>query len=307
MIEYKVQKLYRGCISLRSYDVDKWIEANDSVKVIYEGQQGHMILTPEELASPTSIGSIIESQFEGKEDYHLVDFKWNPVMNDIEKVYINLLGEEWFKRIGHIFERPYMKRLSLFLNKRRKEVKVYPKSDNTFKAFKLTPYSQVKVVIIGQDCYHNGVADGLAFSSQAMGIPKSLQIIFKEINNCIPYFNENRLADLTDWAKQGIFLFNTILTVEEGKPMSHEGKGWEQFSTEVIIQLNKHPNPLVFVLWGARAKKFKGLIDSKYHLVLESPHPASELYNEGTGFLGNGHFTKINEHLMKHFNLKIKW
>ncbi len=154
--------------------------------------------------------------------------------------------------------------------------------------------------------YYNGLADGLAFSSQGMRTPESLKIIFREIANDVEGFNINRLPDLTDWAKQGVFLFNTILTVDDGKAMSHSGKGWEEFSQEVIKCLNKHPNQLVFVLWGARAKEYKKLIDSTYHLVLEASHPASEMHGTGT-FLGCGHFKKINEFLLKNYNLKIKW
>lgn len=219
---------------------------------------------------------------------------------------ISLIGEEWYRYIGELFDRPYMKNLIAFLSERRKIVKVYPSSPNVFRAFKTLPYKDIKVVILGQDPYYNGSADGLAFSTGAPNTPKSLQIIFEEIARTHEGYNVRRMPDLTDWAKQGILLLNTVLTVEQGNAGSHEGKGWEQFTVEVIKRLNHHPMPLVFVLWGAKARQYDKYIDKKYHLILESPHPASEAYGTGK-FIGNGHFDMIDEHIMKNYNTKIKW
>lgn len=305
--DFRVQKLYKACVSLRSYDVNRWIETDTSVKVTVEGHNGYMILSPKDLAEPEAIGAWVESKFEEGEDYNLLDYKWKPQLEDRESKIIQLIGESWFKKIGHVFERPYIKRIGEFLNKRRTITKVYPSQANVFRAFRATPYDKVKVVILGQDPYYNGSADGLAFSCPTPKTPTSLQTIFEEIKRTHPEFNEKRLADLSDWAEQGVFLFNTILTVDQGESMSHSGRGWEQFSTEVILQLNKHPNPLVFVLWGNRAKEYKKLIDkSGYHLVLESPHPAAESHGSAK-FIGNGHFDAIDKHLKEKFNLKINW
>lgn len=303
---FKAQKLYRGCVSLRSYDVDRWVKEGVSVRVTVDGENGYMLLDTETLSNPEGRGETMESRYEGGNSYHLVDYKWEPTIDDRESKIIQLIGEQWYRRIGHTFDRPYMKRVQEFLNRRRQQVKVYPSPQNVFRAFKVTPYNEVKIVMLGQDPYYNGSADGLAFSSPTKETPKSLQVIFKEIKRTHSEFNERRLADLSDWSKQGIFLFNTILTVDAGSSMSHSGKGWEQFSTEVIIQLNKHPNPLVFVLWGSRAKEYRKLIDYNYHLILESPHPAAELHGSAS-FIGNGHFEKIDKHLKEKFNLNIKW
>lgn len=314
MQEFKVNRLYKGQISLRSYDVEKWIEANISVKVIVDNEKGYMNLTPEILAHPIEISAEIESKYEGTPNYHLRDYKWIPIIENKEDqalvdrsvMITQLIGDEWFKRIGDLFERPYMKRLTSFLQKERKEANIFPSQKNVFRAFKLCPYDKVKVVICGQDPYHNGAADGLAFSSQGMNTPLSLQTIFKEIKNTESDFNERRLANLQDWTEQGVFLFNTVLTVREGIANSHSEKGWENFSSEVITRLSRHANPLVFVLWGAKAKGFERLIDLNYHLVLKSAHPAAEGYGSGS-FLGNGHFTEINNFLKKYYNMKIKW
>jgi len=217
-----------------------------------------------------------------------------------------LIGEDWYRQIGDLFDRPYMLSLISFLSQRRKLAKVYPSSPNVFRAFKSTPYKDVKVIILGQDPYHNGAADGLAFSSGGKGTPKSLQVIFEEIARTHKDFNKLRLADLSDWASQGVLLLNTILTVEEGNAGAHEGKGWEQFTIEVIRRLNKHTFPLVFVLWGSKAKQYDRYIDKGYHLVLEGVHPASQL--RGTGvFVGNDHFKLIDEHIKKTYSSKINW
>jgi uracil-DNA glycosylase len=313
MEEFVAKKLYKGKVSLRSYDVDKWVENRSSVKVSVV-EHGFMILTPEQLSQPISISTNIPSSFNDS-IYQLYDYTWIPEVNDKDKVIIAQIGPEWYKQLKQEFNMDYMKRLAGFIAERRKTVKIYPSSPNVFKALKLTQYSNVRVCILGQDPYPDGSADGLAFSCSGPRTPKSLQIIFEELameasfdNNSVTHFNKKRDANLEDWASQGVLLLNTILTVEENSPLSHKGKGWEIFTEKVIKSLNAHPNPIAFVLWGSGAKEYKKLIDNDYHLVLEAAHPAAEFYNPGNGgFLKNYHFTKINSFLNLMYNEKIKW
>lgn len=182
------------------------------------------------------------------------------------------------------------------IKERRKKIEVYPNPKEVFLAYNLTSYNSVKVVIIGQDPYPTkGFAHGLAFSSLTEKTPKSLQNIFKEIyrtelkdktpEEC---FKTN---NLTCWAKQGVLLINAILTVEKDNSLSHENWGWEDLTKEVILSLNGHINPIVFLLWGNYAKKYKEYITDKKHLILESVHPSPMNNN----FIGNDHFKKTND------------
>lgn len=176
-----------------------------------------------------------------------------------------------------------------------------------FRAFKETPYKTVRVVIIGQDPYHNGHADGLAFSSKQRNIPASLKVIFKEIEDDLG-IKVTKSPNLTRWANQGVLLLNTALTVRAGDAGSHSNIGWEHFTGEAIHAVSICPTPTVFILWGNHAKSFRKHIHEDNHLILEAPHPASELYSNGTsGFYGCKHFSKTNQFLIKN-NLKpIKW
>lgn len=171
---------------------------------------------------------------------------------------------------------------------------IFPEKCDVFRAFYLTPFNEVKVVIIGQDPYHTkGVADGLAFSSRQSKIPPSLKNIYKELNRDLNI--ENTTSDLTPWAKQGILLLNKTLTVEESKPKAHANSpllNWECFTDFVIKKLSERNDPIIFVLWGNHAKKIKPMIDS-HHFILESSHPSPLSCNRG--FLGSGVFSKINK------------
>lgn len=220
-----------------------------------------------------------------------------------------ILGDQWYPKLKSEFDKDYMRNLSLTLARLYSQTRVFPSKGNIFNAFKLCGYDDVKVVILGQDPYHTpGVAHGLSFSSLEKKTPPSLQNIFKEIRDEL-YSGEEidnlfKTNDLTNWAKQGVFLLNTILTVEEGKPLSHGKLGWIKFTIEVIRKLNNKENPIVFVLWGEKAKNYKYLITNPNHLILESAHPSPF---SCTGFFGNGHFKKINEFMLKEYNINMEW
>lgn len=215
-------------------------------------------------------------------------------------------NNNWNKILVNEFNKEYFKKLNLFLENEYKQNTVFPKKEDVFNAFKYTDYNDVKVVIIGQDPYHEiNQAHGLAFSVlEGNKYPPSLNNIFKELNNC---YNTNYKfnCNLTEWAKQGVFLINNVLTVREHLANSHKNKGWEKFTNNIIIELNKKEEPIIFVLWGNDAKKKKELIDSTKHFVLESAHPSPlSAYN---GFFGCNHFYKINEILKSLNKNTIDW
>jgi uracil-DNA glycosylase len=200
------------------------------------------------------------------------------------------------------YTKPYFKSLSAFLGARSSEgVVIYPPKDEIFNAFELTPFEIIKVVILGQDPYHGeGQAHGLCFSVQdGCKIPPSLRNIFKEIHSDLGLPIPTN-GNLTKWAQNGVFLLNTILTVEQKSPGAHKQKGWETFTDAAIQHISRHQEKVVFILWGAFAQQKKKLIDCSKHLVLESPHPAAEVYAGGkAGFFGSKPFSKANDYLGK--------
>jgi uracil-DNA glycosylase len=206
-------------------------------------------------------------------------------------------------------ENNLLKELELLKQKvaeQRNFATVYPKDEDILRAFRLTEFNDVKVVIVGQDPYHRmGQANGLAFSvNPGIPIPPSLLNIFKEIqielDIPIPL-----TGDLSAWAKQGVFLINTILTVQENLPLSHQHLGWQKITHKAIELLSEKRKNLVFILWGNQAKQLEQLIDSEKHLILKSVHPSPLSVNRG--FWNNQHFTKANEYLINHGIEPIDW
>lgn len=216
------------------------------------------------------------------------------------------IDNDWKDFLDSEQQKDYYKELKQFLVKEYETGNVYPPADSIFKAFEITPFSSVKVVIIGQDVYHTpNTAMGLAFSvKQECPIPPSLRNIYQEIDN---EYGRHSLknGDLTPWAEQGVFLLNTILTVYRGCPGSHAGKGWEIFTDNVISLLNNDDKPKVFLLWGKFAQRKRELITNKLHFVLESAHPSP--FSARNGFFGNSHFLKTNEFLRKNGYEEIIW
>ena len=212
----------------------------------------------------------------------------------------------WFKELEQEFDKPYMKDLRNFLISEKHQKKViYPETNKTFNALKLTSLESTKVVIIGQDPYHGvGQAHGLAFSvERGNSIPPSLINIYKEIKSDLKEDPPMR-GDLTDWAAQGVLLLNSVLTVENGNPASHAGKGWEIFTDKIIDVLNAR-NAMVFLLWGSYAQKKCSFIDDKKHTVLKAPHPSP--LSAHRGFFGCKHFSKANKFLKDNEREEIKW
>ena len=213
----------------------------------------------------------------------------------------------WKKILKDEFRKPYFHNLASFVKDEYDQYICYPKGSDIFRAFELTPFPEVKVVITGQDPYHGpGQAHGLCFSVQkGIQVPPSLVNIFKEVKNDIGKPIPNS-GDLSDWARQGVMLLNATLTVRAHQAGSHQGQGWETFTNAIITHLSEVRENLVFLLWGGFAKRKSTLIDKDKHLVLTSGHPSPLSANRGYWF-GNNHFSQTNAYLEKHGFDVIKW
>lgn len=213
----------------------------------------------------------------------------------------------WKTALTNEFEQPYFQKVAQYLRQAKADNKlVYPPGSLIFNAFNTTPFDKVKVVILGQDPYHNpGQAMGLSFSvPRSVSVPPSLRNMYKELSGSTD-FTTPKHGDLTAWAEHGVFLLNAMLTVEKNKPGSHKDIGWQNFTDAVIKTLSMQKEHLVFILWGAFAQKKRSLIDETKHLVLASAHPSP--FSAHRGFLGNGHFVETNEYLKANGKETINW
>jgi len=217
------------------------------------------------------------------------------------------LNPTWQAPLIDTYSKPYMQQLDSFLSCQYQQGKsIYPASDMIFNALNLTDFNKVKVVILGQDPYHGeGQAHGLCFSVPPnIKIPPSLQNIFKELQSDlnIPISKD---GNLSPWAEQGVLLLNSVLTVEQAKAGSHQGKGWEAFTDAIITALNEQAEHLVFILWGSYAQKKGSFIDAAKHLVIQAPHPSP--LSAHRGFFGGQYFSRTNAYLENHGKTAINW
>lgn len=215
-------------------------------------------------------------------------------------------GNDWDGILADEFEKPYYQELRAFLKQEYKARKIYPHMNDIFNALKASSFEDTRVVIIGQDPYHGaGQAHGMCFSvKKGITPPPSLKNIFTELESDVG-FQPVGHGELTSWAEQGVLLLNTVLTVREGCPNSHKGKGWETFTDRVINELNRKDTPVVFLLWGANAKNKAKIITNPLHKKLETVHP-SPLSAYG-GFFGCKHFSLCNEILISSGQKPIDW
>ncbi len=216
-----------------------------------------------------------------------------------------MINKKWDIVLKEDFESPYFEKLGIFVKNEYKHKIIYPEYKDIFNALKYTDYDEVKVVILGQDPYHGDrEAHGLSFSvREGVPMPPSLRNIFKELKDDIGVVRTQ--TDLTDWAKQGVLLLNSIMTVVKDTPLSHKDKGWEIFTDNVIKKLGEREKPMVFILWGSYARSKKELIKNKNHLILESVHPSP--LSASRGFFGSKPFSKANQFLEKNGMNKINW
>ena len=217
----------------------------------------------------------------------------------------SMINKKWDVILEPEFKKDYFRDLGVFVKSEYKNKICYPKYSDVFNAFRFTDYDEVKVVILGQDPYHGeGEAHGLSFSvHDDVKRPPSLNNILKELYNDVGVIRNGN--DLTDWAKQGVLLLNSVLTVVKDTPLSHKGKGWEIFTDNVIRYLNDREKPIVFILWGSYARSKKELITNKNHFIIESAHPSP--LSASRGFFGSRPFSRTNAFLEKNGIPKINW
>ena len=216
-----------------------------------------------------------------------------------------MINKKWDIVLKDEFKKDYFRNLGIFVKGEYKTKTIFPPYQNIFDALRFTDYDDVKVVILGQDPYHGlGEAHGLSFSvRKGVKMPPSLLNILKELYNDLGI--KRTTSDLTDWAKQGVLLLNSIMTVEKDKPLSHKDKGWEIFTDTVISKLNERKDPVVFVLWGSFARSKKELVTNPSHKIIESVHPSP--LSASRGFFGSKPFSKINNYLKSIGKDEIKW
>jgi len=217
-----------------------------------------------------------------------------------------MINNSWSSFINPELKKEYFVALQSFIDAQYKEKTIYPKYDEIFRAFDLTPLEDVKVIVLGQDPYHGeNQANGLAFSvTPTAKIPPSLKNIFKELVSDVGC-DLPLSGDLSAWAKEGVLLINTVLTVEKSKANSHKAKGWEMFTDFIIKKLSVECENLVFVLWGNPSIKKASFIDANKHLVIKSPHPSP--LSSYRGFFGSKPFSKANDYLKLHHKKEINW
>jgi uracil-DNA glycosylase len=221
-------------------------------------------------------------------------------MNDVK------IEASWKEKLQDEFGKDYFQNLAAFVKKEYQQYTIYPPGGKIFNAFDSCPFDQVKVVILGQDPYHGPKqANGLAFSvSDGIAVPPSLQNIYKELKDDLGK-EPPASGSLESWARQGVLLLNATLTVRAGSAASHQGKGWEEFTDAVLRILSEQREHLVFILWGAYARRKGSFIDRSKHLVLEAPHPSP--LSASTGFFGSKPFSKANAYLQENGISSINW
>lgn len=213
-----------------------------------------------------------------------------------------MIGNDWDNILDTVWKSAGFNKFMNVVKKEYSTYTCYPKYENIFNSLKCTPYSNVKIVIIGQDPYHGeGEAHGLSFSVQkGVKLPPSLQNIFKELDSDL-HIKNGSCGDLTPWTKEGVLLLNSILSVRKDSPLSHKDLGWQLLTDYIIELIDKKPEPVVFILWGSFAKSKKPLIKNKNHLIIESTHPSP--FSAYSGFFGSKPFSRANNYLKSH-NIK---
>lgn len=218
---------------------------------------------------------------------------------------ISLVKNNWDNILNEEYRKDYFRNIVDFINQEYKKEIVFPPKGNILRALELTDYDSVKVVILGQDPYHGvGEANGLSFSvNNGIKLPPSLKNIYKELYDDLGIKRDS--GDLSDWAREGVLLLNSVLTVKKDTPLSHSKIGWQIFTDAIIEKINQKNEPVVFILWGSYARSKKNLITNKKHLIIESSHPSP--FSANTGFFQSRPFSRTNDFLRKNNIKEIKW
>ena len=232
-------------------------------------------------------------------------YKYKHVIHK-RKLFMGMIENDWLPAVQEEFRKPYYKELYGFIQEEYSTKKIFPPKEDIFNALHLTPLSEVKVLILGQDPYHNDhQAHGLSFSVlPGEAIPPSLQNIYQELSDDLGCYIPNN-GFLEKWAKQGVLLLNTVLTVRAHQANSHQGKGWEHFTDAIIKAVNEQDRPLVCMLWGRPAQNKGRILDNPEHLVLKAPHPSP--LSAFRGFFGCKHFSRANTYLREHGMEPVDW
>lgn len=217
-----------------------------------------------------------------------------------------MIENDWLPAVGEEFKKPYYKELYQFVREEYNTKKIFPPADDIFNALHLTPLSKVKVLILGQDPYHNdGQAHGLCFSVKPnVAVPPSLENIYKELHEDLGCYIPNN-GYLVKWAEQGVLMLNTVLTVRAHQANSHRGLGWEEFTDAAIMALNAQDRPIVYILWGTPAQRKERMLNNPRHLILKAPHPSP--FSAARGFFGSRPFSQTNAFLEDHGLEPIDW
>lgn len=223
----------------------------------------------------------------------------------IERNVQGMIGNDWDYVLREEYEKDYFLKIKERVRREYNSKMIFPPANRVFYAFRMTPYKDTRVIILGQDPYHGvGEANGLCFSvNEGVKMPPSLSNIYKELYNDLGIVRTK--TDLSDWAKSGVLLLNSVLTVEKDKPASHKMIGWEEFTDTVIKKLNEKDEPVVFILWGNFAKSKASLITNPKHLIIASAHPSP--FSARYGFFGSKPFSKTNDFLIKNHLGPIQW
>lgn len=218
----------------------------------------------------------------------------------------NIFTNDWKYILAGEFEKSYCKKLREFLREEYQTSTIYPRAEDIFNALHFTSFQDVKVVILGQDPYHGpNQAHGLSFSvNKDVQVPPSLRNIYKELQNDVGITIPTH-GNLKEWADQGVLLLNTVLTVRSGEAHSHKGKGWEQFTDQIIKKLNDKQSPIIYILWGKAAEAKEALIDTSKHYTIKSPHPSP--LSAHRGFFNSKPFSRVNEWLIQEGKEPINW
>lgn len=294
MRHYQTNRV-QGIVDIPEPIVKDAAKSGSELQVIDMDNKESVVVTPIELWEMIERGEY-KFAFEG------------PIYSPTDSKLIWLMGHSWFKLLKDEFQKDYMKKLSSFVKQERNKYTVYPKPDHVFRALRLTNPYKIKVLIVGQDPYPDGSADGLAFSATGRGsyVPPSLRVIKDNLEQTEGYSNSTLHLgnDLSKWAKQGVLLLNTCLTVRHGEPGSHRNQGWETFVKRVIETVNAHNNHVVVMLWGKQAQQFMDSTNPG-HLILTAPHPA--YIARQNQIWEHTHFIEANQFLIKKTNFEINW